>query len=370
MVDRLTDKTLRLALRTAARVIHQIDRREEPEPTDSLELESHLNPKPGYETWRPINANLETRGQTAPIEGAPAVELERPLVMVPGYRSKADCFDSLANTLVQDGKNGGRWYLLEDGAAFDAAEPDQAVLMIPGDAKVFVTRFEGNVEAPDQAAQALSTYIDQVTEATDHEKVDLQGYSMGGLTCRSHLDQEDDPKVAKLMQVGTPNHGSGLARLATVYLEERPQDFGEVGVLEKKMVAGNDHAAASWLQPAGRANPQLEGLNSRWELQRGKLEDFKVVGSDSRRTVGPNFIPQSGDGIVHAKSLALPGEQPVMVDPEIDLGHSDLVRSREVFEEAQEFFGWQIADPTVGGNPSPAPAPERPSDSEEQLRFF
>ncbi len=363
--DRFLEKTMRLALRTTARVIHKLDDRHR-EPQDSLEANS--NPEPEPLSWRPINQRLDKLGVSSPIEGAPKVELERPLVMVPGYRSKADCFDSMANTLIQDGQNGGRWYLLEDGAVFDSENLDQSLLVIPENARVFVTRFEGNVEAPDQAAGTLSGYIGQVTEATGQEKVDVQGYSMGGLISRGHLDQQDDPKVGKLMQVGTPNQGSELARLATLYLEERPDEFGEVGSFEKNMVDGNDHAAASWLQPVGEANPRLQELNSRWETQREKLEGFLVVGSDSKRTLGPNLSLERGDGIVHAQSLNLPGEQPVMLDPELRLAHGELMHSPQVFQEAQSFFGWRLADPAVQV-PSEPLVPE-PAERPHQPRLF
>lgn len=358
-VSRVKDRGLRFALRTTARVLHRIDRLEE-----SAEEDAEDAPTPDKHRWRPINATLDVGGETAPIPLTPTVELERPMVMVPGYRAKADCFDSLANTLVKNGYNGGRWYLLEDGAVFDSTDLNQGLLTLPTDAKVFVTRFEGNVEPPDLAAQRLADYLDRVAVGTDHEKVDVTAYSMGGIISRSYLDQEQEPRVGKLMQLGTPNQGSELARLGAVYLEERPSEFGEQGLLEEKCMARRAKEAADWISPTEHGNPELNELNSRWEDQRGKLEDFRVVGSRCKPTLGPDLSLKWGDGVVHVDSLSLPGESPVVL--ENGLSHGQLCRSAEVFEQAQGFFGWQIANPSVQIS---EPAPEHRVHP-DQMRLF
>lgn len=364
--QKASDKGMRLGCRAASAAIYRLDSREEPQERFEMTLPEHPGQK---KQWNHINTDLYDRGRHAPLEGAPQVEMERPAVMVPGFRSAADCFYSWANTLTRDGNNGGRWYLMEDNAIFESSNLDQPVLFPDPDAKVFIARFDGNVQPPDEAGGQLGTYIDQVTDATGQEKVDLASFSMGGLISRSHLDQSSDPKVGKLIQLGTPNNGSQMGRIATTYLEERPDKYGDPTKYESRRVAPKDLEAARWLQPVESGNSQLQDLNSRWSQQREKLEDFRVVGSDAQRTLSPGMRLKPGDGLVHRESLALPGEQPVILDKSLGLSHCGLVDSNEGFQQAQEFLGWQIAETPPQGRVSNSPRESQPPNY-EQPRLF
>jgi pimeloyl-ACP methyl ester carboxylesterase len=61
-----------------------------------------------------------------------------------------------------------------------------------------------------QHAVELSGIVDRILEGTDHERVNIVGYSKGGLDARGYLATDTD-KVANLIMIGTPNDGSTAA---------------------------------------------------------------------------------------------------------------------------------------------------------------
>jgi triacylglycerol esterase/lipase EstA (alpha/beta hydrolase family) len=70
-----------------------------------------------------------------------------------------------------------------------------------------------NQSAIYKQGKALSKAIEQILALTGKEKVVLVGHSMGGLAAREHIQNSNnwisnDPKVAKLITVGTPHGGS------------------------------------------------------------------------------------------------------------------------------------------------------------------
>lgn len=60
-------------------------------------------------------------------------------------------------------------------------------------------------------ARQLASKIDAVRAATGAGRVALIGHSMGGLVARAYLRQFGSDRVARLVTIGTPHHGSMLA---------------------------------------------------------------------------------------------------------------------------------------------------------------
>src|SRR5215471_304664 len=60
-------------------------------------------------------------------------------------------------------------------------------------------------------AEQLAAKVDSVRAATGSERVVLVGHSMGGLVSRAYLRRFGGDRVAKLITIGTPHHGSVLA---------------------------------------------------------------------------------------------------------------------------------------------------------------
>jgi triacylglycerol esterase/lipase EstA (alpha/beta hydrolase family) len=60
-------------------------------------------------------------------------------------------------------------------------------------------------------AEQLAGRIDGICAATGAERVILVGHSMGGLVARAYLRRHGHRRVAKIVTIGTPHHGSVLA---------------------------------------------------------------------------------------------------------------------------------------------------------------
>lgn len=70
----------------------------------------------------------------------------------------------------------------------------------------------------DNAAR-LSTYVDNVRASSGKAKVDIIGYSMGGLVSRYYIKNlGGDAKVGSLITLGTPHYGSAIGNIATFFL--------------------------------------------------------------------------------------------------------------------------------------------------------
>jgi triacylglycerol lipase len=74
-----------------------------------------------------------------------------------------------------------------------------------------------NLEPPlagiDRLAAQLGARIDELLAETGAEKVALVTHSMGGLAARAYLQQQGAARVARLVTLAAPHHGTRVARL-------------------------------------------------------------------------------------------------------------------------------------------------------------
>jgi len=63
-------------------------------------------------------------------------------------------------------------------------------------------------------ARQLADEIERICEETQASQVVLVGHSMGGLIARAYLRDHGAARVARVITLGSPHHGSALARLA------------------------------------------------------------------------------------------------------------------------------------------------------------
>jgi triacylglycerol lipase len=67
----------------------------------------------------------------------------------------------------------------------------------------------------DQLAQQLATHVRRVCAETAAERVILVAHSMGGVVARTCMQRFDpDRRIAKIITLASPHHGSALARFA------------------------------------------------------------------------------------------------------------------------------------------------------------
>ncbi len=126
----------------------------------------------------------------------------RPVVLVHGFNSSAVLWDS---------------YLGEEGFLATAGLKGFAV----GDGQARGLMNMGDFTQPNlqtktiaENANELASYIKGIKTLTGAEKVDLVVHSMGGLVSRYYLDKlMQEPDVAQLIMLGTPQGGSNCSNL-------------------------------------------------------------------------------------------------------------------------------------------------------------
>jgi triacylglycerol esterase/lipase EstA (alpha/beta hydrolase family) len=64
----------------------------------------------------------------------------------------------------------------------------------------------------DQFVPALHARIEEICRQTGHERLIIVGHSMGGLVARAYLRDHGAARVARVITLGTPHRGTGLAR--------------------------------------------------------------------------------------------------------------------------------------------------------------
>lgn len=63
----------------------------------------------------------------------------------------------------------------------------------------------------DDIADSLARHVEDTVAAAGTERVSLVAHSMGGLVCRAYMRRHGTGRVARLVTVGTPHHGTRVA---------------------------------------------------------------------------------------------------------------------------------------------------------------
>ncbi len=127
----------------------------------------------------------------------------------------------------------------------------------------------------DGYVEQVSRRIDEVCAAAGTDRLILVGHSMGGLVSRAYLRVHGNAKVAKLVTLGSPHHGSQLAVLG----------LGENG---RQMVPGS-----AWL--AGLNAPGVVPLPAA-TVSIYSCQDNYVMPQDSSLLDGAKVVPLAGIG--------------------------------------------------------------------------
>jgi pimeloyl-ACP methyl ester carboxylesterase len=161
--------------------------------------------------------------------------------------------------------------------------------------RVYVVDFgkSGKLDRPVNQALPLADAIDAVMDETGEQHVNLVAHSMGGLSSR-YLIQVGDPayahRVANLVMIGTPNHGSDLAlQLYVVGLREN--------LIGGQKLTGDQKAVLSMVKELARSRalpdlaPQSVFLNS---LNYGDDNSRYDSGDACDPGHRPELIPSAG----------------------------------------------------------------------------
>lgn len=267
----------------------------------------------------------------------PAVQIDRPFVIVPGYRTKRSAFDDLIERLVGNGLNGGRPYYVRDGSFFSDKDCKKSV-EVPKDAKFFIVVFDSVLEAPDKTVGPLGVCLAAVKKATGYNRLDVDGYSMGGLATRLYLDRGGND-IGKPFLLGVPNRGARLATLAQFVIQNHVKF-----AMKAHHLTPEHNDALKWLTTDGSTdgNPLLADLNSRWHQQYARVEAMHSVGSKRRVTLNLSGNGLTwGDGVVDAASVQAPVGTVTMLSGKGHKLHGHLHRDPEVYDQMVAFFGWK-----------------------------
>jgi len=126
----------------------------------------------------------------------------------------------------------------------------------------------------DGYVEPVSRRIEEVCAASGAAQVILVGHSMGGLVSRAYLRRHGKARVAKLVTLGSPHHGSHLARLG-------------LGLNGRQMVPGSAWLAAI-NAPGAVPLPETVSIYS--------CQDNYVMPQDSPVLEGAKVIPLAGIG--------------------------------------------------------------------------
>lgn len=306
-----------------------------------------------------VGAGLQKLGVLSPpkpkalplnlFEGMPTVEIERPVVLVPGWNTTQDRFNPLVQSLTQNGSNGGQTYYLRGERIFLDSACSEPVPSIPSQAKVFVCFFENGSDPPSLSAPQLAKSLETIREATGNSKLDVAAYSMGGLATRQYLENSQneglDPGIGKLMTVGTPHQGAPMADLALQVLNLDQKGWPVQWIMSRRPLSQDDRGALEALIPTDSTHfpSQLSEFNQRWAQQRQSLEDVLMVGSTEVKTFDTQMWRVPGDGQVTADSCSLPDTPHKLLEGLPYPQHRYLFSNPQLRDLAQDFFGWKSA---------------------------
>ncbi|MEO8137580.1 MAG: alpha/beta fold hydrolase, partial [Betaproteobacteria bacterium] len=84
-------------------------------------------------------------------------------------------------------------------------------------------------------APQVARAVDEILAATGSDRLVLIGHSMGGLVARAYLDQSGRDKVAHVITLGSPHHGTWMTRFALgPNLRDMDRDSGWLSALRER----------------------------------------------------------------------------------------------------------------------------------------
>lgn len=115
---------------------------------------------------------------------------------------------------------------------------------------VFVPTASGVLYPIERYAEELHRHVERIVAATGQPRVALVGHSMGGLVARAYLARRGSARLARLVTLGSPHHGSWLARLGPgANAREMRPGSAFLADLERHEAAAGAPVAASIYSP-------------------------------------------------------------------------------------------------------------------------
>ena len=155
---------------------------------------------------------------------------------------------------------------------------------------VFAPNFPVVLTTIEEFAAKLHREIERIATGCAHERVILICHSMGGLAARSYLQKHGAGRVAKLVTIASPHHGTALATIA-------------LGANARQMCRGCDFLSGLEASEArGTARVDTVSIYS--------LHDNLVAPQETSRLEWARNVPLSGLG--HLKTIDAPATLAVL----------------------------------------------------------
>ena len=294
-----------------------------------------------------------------PLSDVAPVKLEDPFLIVPGWTTKPEKFDHLVAHLLKDQDNGDRPLYLKFGQAFTDKACTEPTEIRESD-KVFVAVFDDVLSPPDKTAPQLNEAVGLIKKHKG-EKVDVLGYSMGGIALRKMLDSTDTT-LDQIAFLGTPHNGTRFATLADYVIKR------DIGWAVKLAGMGPAHLPTmAWMKPVdpdnADSNPNLHALNENWERQADNVQEVLSVGGNGLGTISGKWGGATGgDGLVTADSVKGPGLPHKILPGRGNKQHGNIVHDSETVQLLSDYFHWQES--------SAKQAPAQPQAQPFQAHLF
>ena len=276
---------------------------------------------------------LKAEAEGAALQDVPNVKMSRPLLLCPGWTTDLHRFDVLANRLLASGQNGSAAVYLNQGQAYKDNECTLPLDQIPSNTKIFVNIWDDRRSAPEVTAPQIKQNLELIQTALGPTRVDLVGFSMGGLASRKYLDNGGE-HVGKFATLGTPHQGTRFGQWAQRVLRN------DVAWATKPLnLTEKDAPAMEWL---AAGTPNISELNQNWPRQRSRVEDSLFLVSNHQPTPSTSWLPMAaGDGLVELPLATLPGAPTKVLKDSPFLNHETLPSDSKMYRELADFFAWQ-----------------------------
>lgn len=227
------------------------------------------------------------------LPSQPAPALKRPVLMVHGFNSNPSVWKNMRTWFTSNSQNvdGG---IVSSNAATDPLKTD---------GKVFVMEFTRPFNSVMTNAAELRRAVDRIVAATGAKDIDLVGHSMGGLDARAYLDAGNE-HVAKVVQIGTPNHGSLLADIELQFREFGMPLFPKTDDPEVRQTLTDLRAERKI--DGQQANPTVAALNKNWGRQKDRADFLLMAGVGKPTLKQRTLLTFKGDGVVPKDSAKMP----------------------------------------------------------------
>lgn len=269
-----------------------------------------------------------------PCDGMPTPQIDRPFVLVPGWTTEPGSFDSLVDLLTRNGANGGETYFVKQGQFYTMGADGQLQPLTtkPAQGRVFEMVWSDTHQSPNHNLPEMRQNLDAICQATGFDKVDAEGYSMGGIDTRLYLDQ-GGTQINRFMMLGTPNRGTRFGDLVADVLDRDVKWAANFAGISPA-----DRESMDWLRTE-KNSPIMQDLNSRAAQQMAKVPTISV-GTDVMPTASPNWGLTWGDGLVPAQNLAPPGGDVLVLHEAMQ--HGRLNDDHNMQHVRAIFFGWGL----------------------------